>query len=174
MRATRPQSLRPPSIHLGRALTRAAEWVEDEVARLRHEGSASGEGPRVTTHTALAGALGAVAVIADVAAGPAFGPIVAIASQAAMCGLATHAAIRVARRRGITGERARPILSEGIAHAEREQLCTPYMAEAWRIVCRVDGWGDHGARRRAAARMFVRAGAGAAMLAAATRLEGRV
>lgn len=122
---------------LGWALTRAVEWVEDEVSRLHYEGAAGGDA-RVSRHALAAGALGAAAIVADVAAGPAVGPAIALACELATVGLATHAVHQVARRHGAGRERVAPLVRDAIAHAERERLCPSHVATVWRIVCRVD------------------------------------
>jgi hypothetical protein len=122
---------------VGRSLYRAAEWVSDGVDRLRREHAEilQGVAPGLSTHVALAGAVEMASLAVDLTANPVAATVVALGSQALTFGIATDAAMRVARRQGVDGERARTVLALAIEHAERRALCATYEADAWRMAC---------------------------------------
>jgi hypothetical protein len=140
MRATHPpRRLRLLRVAetLGRSLTRAGEWVCDGVARIQHDQAKVLGDRALSTHVAVAGAVEVAALAVDLVANPVVAPVVAIGAHAVTLGLATDAAMRVARRRGADRARARAVLALSIAHAEQRNLCSSYEAHAWRIVCRL-------------------------------------
>jgi hypothetical protein len=123
---------------VGRSLTRAFEWASDGVARLRFEhGPLLAEAaPGLTAHVALAGAVEMASLAVDLTANPAAAMAASLGRQALTLGIATRAAMRVAKRQG-DPERARTVLALAITHAERRELCSSYEAHAWRIACRL-------------------------------------
>lgn len=156
---------------VGRSLVRAAEWVSDGVARLRHDHAEVLEqaAPGLTPHVALAGAVEMASLAIDLTANPAAATVAALGTQALTFGIATSAAMRVARRQGVDRERARTVLALAIAHAERRELCSTYEAQAWRIACQLPWSSADGARGRSAARALGRDGAKAVVMAALVR-----
>jgi hypothetical protein len=156
---------------VGRSFLRAAEWVSDGVARLRHDQAEVLEqaAPGLSPHVALAGAVEMASLALDLTANPVTSTVVALGSQALTLGIATDAAMRVARRRGVDPERARAVLALAIAHAERRELCAAYEAQAWRMACRLPCSSGDGVDTRGAARAFVREGTKAVMIAAVIR-----
>ncbi len=169
-----PMGARTPSgrfrfVALRRSLVRAAEWVADGVARVRHD-QAQVLGDRgLSPHVAAAGAVEVAALAVDLVANPAVAPVVALGAQAVTLGLATDAAMRAARRRGADEARARAVLALAIAHAEQSKLCSSYEASAWRIVCRLPRPVRNDVDDRGGARSLARDGARAVMFAALSR-----
>ncbi len=159
---------------VGRSLVRGAEWVSDGVARLRHDhaGVLGQAAPGLTPHVALAGAVAMASLAIVLTANPAAATVAALGTQALTFGIATSAAMRVARRQGVDRERARTVLALAIAHAERRELCSTYEAEAWRIACRLpwsSAGGAAGTKRSSVARALARDGAKAVVIAALVR-----
>jgi hypothetical protein len=155
---------------VGRSLYRAAEWVSDGVARIRHEHAQVLEqaAPGLSTHVALAGAVEMASLAVDLTANPVAATVAALGTQALTFGIATRAAMRVAQRQGVDPERARTVLALAIAHAERRELCSTYEAQAWRIACRLP-WSSGGTDPGGAARALARDGTKAVMIAALVR-----
>jgi hypothetical protein len=104
----------------------------------------------------------------DLTANPATATVAALGSQALTFGIATSAAMRVARRQGVDRERARTVLALAIAHAERRELCSTYEAQAWRIACQLP-WSVEGTGGRSAARELAVDGTKAVVMAALVR-----
>jgi hypothetical protein len=172
MRAkTRPRCFRliGTAEKLGRSLTRAAEWVSDGVARIQHDQQQVLGHGALSTHVAVAGAVEVAALAVDLVANPAVAPVVAIGAHAVTLGLATDAAMRVAKRRGADPARARAVLALSIAHAERRKLCSSYEAHAWRIVCRLPRPVSNDMDGQTTAHSLARDGARAVMFAALSR-----
>jgi hypothetical protein len=109
----------------------------------------------VTGHVALAGAVGAASVALDVAAGP-LGPVLALGSEAAALGIATHAIAKVVRHHGLDDAGYRRVLAATITHAETNAYCASYSADAWRLACGVGR--PHGGRRSEVVRALLRDG----------------
>jgi hypothetical protein len=157
---------------LGRSICRAAEWVSDGAARIGYDRSRGMAvlaelAPGLTPHMALAGAVEVAALALDLTTASAVAaPVVAIGTQAITMGLATDAAMRVARRHGADRARARAVLALSIAHAERRQLCSSYEAHAWRVACRLPRSVDEAGDGRSMARAVVKDSARAVLFAA--------
>ncbi len=156
---------------VGRSLYRAAEWLSDGVARLRHDHAQLLEqaAPGLTPHVALAGAIEMASLAVDLTTNPAAATVAALGTQALTFGLATSAAMRVARRQGVDPHRARTVLALAIAHAERRELCSTYEAQVWRIACRLPWSSADGTVTTGAARALARDGARAVATAALLR-----
>ncbi len=172
MRATtRPRRFRflDTAGRLGRSLTRAAEWVSDGAARIQHDQRQVLGNGALSTHVAVAGAVEVAALAVDLVANPAVAPVVAIGAHAVTLGLATDAAMRVAKRRGADPARARAVLALSIAHAERRKLCSSYEAQAWRIVCRLPRPVSNDMDGQTSAHSLARDGARAVVVAALSR-----
>jgi hypothetical protein len=107
------------------------------MSRLAHDHAPSLGPDVVSPHVALAGAVEIASLALDLTASPVAAPMVSVGAQALTLGIATHAAMRAARRLGADEARARVVLDLAIQHAERRSLCSPYEAKAWRIVCRL-------------------------------------
>jgi len=154
---------------LGRSICRAAEWVSDGVSRIGYDHSKvlAELAPGLTPHMALAGAVEVAALALDLTTANALtAPVVALGAQALTMGLATDAAMRVARRHGADRARARAVLALSIAHAERRQLCASYEAHAWRVACRLPRAVGEGGDACNLAQAMVKDGARAALFAA--------
>jgi hypothetical protein len=156
---------------VGRSLFCAAEWVSDGVARLRHEHAQVVQelAPGLSTHVALAGAVEMASLAVDLTANPVASTLVGLGSQALTLGIATDAAMRVARRQGVDRERARAVLALAIEHAERRELCATYEAEAWRMACQLPSSPADRRTPGSAARALLRDGTRAVVLAAIIR-----
>lgn len=165
--AKTPRRLR--LVALRRSLVRAAEWVSDGVARIQYEqAQVLGHGG-LSPHVAVAGVVEVAALAVNLVANPVAAPVVAMGAQAVTLGLATDAAMRVARRTGADEARARAVLALSIAHAEQSKLCSSYEASAWRIVCRLPRPARIDVDGPRQARSLARDGARAVLFAALSR-----
>ncbi len=167
-RAPRRPVLLCGSDAVGRSLTRAFEWASDGIARLRFEhGPLLAEAaPGLTAHVALAGAVEMASLAVDLTANPAAATVASLARDALTLGIATRAAMRVAKRQGVDPERARTVLALAITHAERRELCSSYEARAWRIASRLP---SPDANDSSAIRALARDGTKAVLQAAMSR-----
>jgi hypothetical protein len=111
------------------------------------------------TADTTAGAVRAVAAAAQIATGPAAALAIAAASEATVAAVASYVAVRAL---GDTpAHRRRHALAYVVARVEREELCSPLLADAWLFAI--------GATRPAARRAWVTSAARLAAGAAASR-----